>query len=77
MIDRHLGPRPVWTALDLARRRALLLARAELTAAIDRNDSEPVVDAWRELVGRLARADLARLAGHDVPTAEPDWRPPR
>ncbi len=60
---RRPDPRAVrWTAADLARRRALVTARNELEAALERGDPAPVTGAWRALVGVLARAELDRLA---------------
>ncbi len=61
---RRPDPRAArWSAADLARRRALVTARAELAAAEARGDGWETLDAWRSLVGVLARAELARLAG--------------
>ncbi len=61
---RRPDPRSVrWTAADMARRRSLVTARSELQAAEARGDGWEVLEAWRSLVGVLARAELARLAG--------------
>lgn len=50
-----------WSALALARRRSLLVARQEFQAAQLRGD-EPELEAWRQLVTSLTEAELERLA---------------
>ena len=48
-----------------ARRRSLVAARHELEASEQRGEPATIVDAWRDVVSLLARAELARLAESD------------
>jgi hypothetical protein len=50
-----------WSPGDLARRRSLVTARAELEAAELRGEPIPVVDAWLAVIAAI------RAAEHDRP----------
>jgi hypothetical protein len=54
-----------WSAIDLARRRALALARTQAETAEDRGDPPSTVAAWQLVVHELERI-VRRAEGDDV-----------